>query len=731
MKDVDLKQGIHYAYRSRARELAVFTESASYFSALRNAINCAERRILIVGWSLDDRIRLVRGDADSVDERSLGEFLVDRARENPDLRIQLRIWQAPAVFAADQYITEWFQDQAQALDNLELLRVPAASAFAARHEKYVIIDDFLAWVGGMDLSHSRWDTTDHRGDSEARTNPDGERYVPYHDTQLMFSGPAVRDLFAVAVQDRLVEDDWNPPEDSRGSQQVWPGNLWPADVPVDLREREIYLSFTRTYPERDDGDVRQIFHLYRDLVAAAEDRVYIENQYFSSDEITAALSSRLQEPEGPEVIIIMPRELPDALGRMTMGVSSAVQLSHLIDHDHHHRLGIFNLRSPDDLAANVKVHSKTMIIDGALVTLGSANINGRSFSLDSEVNATILGPAEEGGSSAGDAPSPAGDISAIEDRLLAQHAGLSVDAWQQQVAHHDGSRLAAFRKRSAEWSGLEEGGDHVIADASKRVPKELVDRFDMEQPPPQETVFQRIARSNPWEIITRTKRVWATSLVAVLAIGALLYAAQSDLDIRAVLQRIEVINTQRPWAGALLTIAAFWVTMSFFVTIVVPIVFFSALHGPLLGIVYSTLGIFSGAAIFYAIGLALHTSSWPDRYQAVRRAKGQLERIKPYGLWAVAISRMVPSGPFLVVNLVTGLLGFTPVQFLAGSAVGLLPGIVAFSVFGEVIRNVFTDPSLGSTIWFIVFVVVYFAAVRGLLSVVRRIARWATEDSEE
>ncbi len=770
MTHVDLEQGTHYAYRSRAQELAVFSESAAYFAAVSDAITRAQRRILIVGWSLDDRIRLLRDDpagtgsasraADSVQGRSLGELLVDRAREHPDLRIQLRIWQAPAVFAADQYITEWFQDQARALDNLDFLRVPAASAFAARHEKYVIVDDTLAFVGGIDLSHNRWDTVDHRGENSARTNPDGEHYVPYHDTQLLFSGPAVRDLFAVAVQDRLIKDDWAPPGDE------WSRKLWLEYVPVDLRDQDLLLSFTRVYPERDDEDLHQIFHLYRDLLYAAEERIYIENQYFSSDEITAALISQLEDPNGPEVIIIMSWELPDALGRMTMGVNSAMQLSQLIEHDSHHRLGIFHPFSTDEHQVPLKVHSKTMIIDGTLITLGSANISRRSFSLDSEINATICGdtpghvPRDEpaGAASTTDAdpastkdadpaatkdadpaatkdahPSssapPTTGIAAIEDRLLAQHTGLSVEDWRRAVERHDGSYLAALRERITTWIGLTDGRDHVVAEVPSRMPKEIIERFDMEEPPPQETVLQRIARFNPWDIITRTRRAWIISLVAIAAIGALFYAARSDLDIRVVLQRIEEINRERPLVGALLTIGAFWVTMTFFVTIVVPIVFFSALHGPLLGILYSTLGIFSGAAIFYGIGLALHTSPWPDRYRAVRRVKAQLERIKPYGLWAVAISRMVPSGPFMVVNLVTGLLGFSPAQFLAGSAVGLLPGIVAFSIFGEVIRNVFTDPGLMSTIWFVVFVVVYFASVRGLLVVVKRTANWVTGDS--
>ncbi|MFP4210091.1 MAG: phospholipase D-like domain-containing protein [Alkalispirochaeta sp.] len=747
MKHLELYEGTHYTSRTRAGRLALISSSEEYFRLLDRAITAAKRRILVVGWSFDDRIVLVRDNAESLDIEpsgcSLGELLVQRARQNPELRIQLRIWRAPAVFGADQHITSWFQEQAQTLENLELVRVTSTSAFSARHEKFVIIDDAIAWIGGIDLSHNRWDTEDHIGDDLRRINPDGERYVAYHDTQLMLTGPVVRDLFEIAIRDRLVDDDWDPVDT----------DLWPSEVPVDLYDAEVALSRTRSYPEHDGDDVHQIAHLYRDLLNAAERRIYIENQYFSSDEITETVISRLHEPEGPEIIILISRELPDTLGRVTMGANSALRLSQLLENDRYDRLGIFFPVAVDGVTGTgaVKVHSKTMVIDGSLVTLGSANISRRSFSLDAELNVTILGAGAAGGKSGrtdggtdGEADDETGngtstrtdertvdDRPAWDDRLLAHHAGMEIEEWETLVSGHSGSRLSALRERVQDWPGLQDGRAQVITDAPKVLPPTVIERFDMKEPPPQETVLQRIARSNPLRIISRTRRVWIISILGILAIAALFYAARTDFDIHAFLGMVEQINDEHPVAGVLLTVASFWITMIVFVTIVVPVVFFSALHGPLLGIVYSTLGIFTGAALFYGIGLALHNNPWPDRYQAVRRVKEQLNRIKPYGLWAVAISRIVPSGPFLVVNLVTGLLGFSPGQFLAGSAIGLFPGIIAFSVFGEVIRNVFSDPGLMNTIWFVLFLVAYFAAVRGLIFIVRRVAGWGDTDSDE
>ena len=195
------------------------------------------------------------------------------------------------------------------------------------------------------------------------------------------------------------------------------------------------------------------------------------------------------------------------------------------------------------------------------------------------------------------------------------------------------------------------------------------------------------------------------------------------MDIQQILGKVRELNETRPGLAALLTIVSFWLSMLVFVSITVPIVSFAALHGPWFGILYSTLGVFfGGPAIFYALGLVLHTNPWFDRFRAVRHVKKQFEKIRPYGLWAVAISRMVPSGPFLVVNLVTGMLGFRPSQFLLGSLIGLMPGIIAFTVFGETIRKVFTDPGWMNILMFVLLLAAYFAIMTGIVSLVRKIS---------
>ena len=187
----------------------------------------------------------------------------------------------------------------------------------------------------------------------------------------------------------------------------------------------------------------------------------------------------------------MSRELPDAMGRLTMGINASMHIAKLKEEDSFGRLGFFNPLSPDDAGTAVKIHSKLMIVDGRFITLGSANINQRSFCFDNELN--ILLDSERS-----DNPE---SVAALEERILARHCGLSLKEWREALRRHHGSRLAVFRGRCAEYGGLEEGRDFVPPGT---VPEELMDYFDMEKAPLPETALREITTEYPRRIISRT-----------------------------------------------------------------------------------------------------------------------------------------------------------------------------------------------------------------------------------
>ena len=69
---------------------------------------------------------------------------------------------------------------------------------ASQHQKIVVVNDAVAFVGGFDLSKLRWDTPDHRPDVPRRIDPDGKPYPPFHDIQMAVAGPAAGTLGELA-----------------------------------------------------------------------------------------------------------------------------------------------------------------------------------------------------------------------------------------------------------------------------------------------------------------------------------------------------------------------------------------------------------------------------------------------------------------------------------------------------------------------------------------------------
>src|SRR3546814_8249454 len=69
---------------------------------------------------------------------------------------------------------------------------------AAHHEKMVIVDDAVAFCGGLDVTIRRWDTPDHDPGRASRVDPEGQAYAPFHDVQMVVDGDAAAALAEVA-----------------------------------------------------------------------------------------------------------------------------------------------------------------------------------------------------------------------------------------------------------------------------------------------------------------------------------------------------------------------------------------------------------------------------------------------------------------------------------------------------------------------------------------------------
>ena len=84
--------------------------------------------------------------------------------------------------------------------------------------------------------------------------------------------------------------------------------------------------------------MRECEALFLDSIAAAKRTIYIENQYFTNATLTAALTARLAEPTGPEVVIVAPRDSHGWLELKTIGAFRDNVFRRLIASDPHKRL---------------------------------------------------------------------------------------------------------------------------------------------------------------------------------------------------------------------------------------------------------------------------------------------------------------------------------------------------------------------------------------------------------
>ena len=157
----------------------------------------------------------------------------------------------------------------------------------AQHQKMVVIDDAVAFVGGIDFSAGRLDTRRHDPHDDGRRDSNGEIPQPHHDIQIAVSGKAARAIGEIARERWEVatgEVLEAPPADLE--------NPWPKQLEPDFCNQTVAIARTRA-AWKDLPELREIEALYLSSIAAARKTIYAENQYVTSVRIGEALAERL------------------------------------------------------------------------------------------------------------------------------------------------------------------------------------------------------------------------------------------------------------------------------------------------------------------------------------------------------------------------------------------------------------------------------------------------------
>ena len=145
-------------------------DCANYYKALHSAIVNAKHSIFIVGWDIDSRIRLLRGDEEQASEAPsvISDLLTWKAENNPNIKIYLLRWDSSLAFFAQREM--WAKEvwEEKTPDNVHTELDDTIPMGGSQHQKIVVIDDEVVFSGGMDVSTNRWDTRDHPVISEER-----------------------------------------------------------------------------------------------------------------------------------------------------------------------------------------------------------------------------------------------------------------------------------------------------------------------------------------------------------------------------------------------------------------------------------------------------------------------------------------------------------------------------------------------------------------------------------
>ena len=393
-----------------AERLSVIVDAADFFRHARQAMMKAKRSIILIGWDFDTRIDLVPGKKEDEAPDKLGSFLNFLSDRNDDLDIRILKWDIGLLNSITRgetpfYILSWMFSK-----KIQLKLDGAHPSLSAHHMKLLVIDDQLAFCGGIDMTVGRWDTSDHRENEAGRRSPMGFAQGPWHDATTCLSGPAALALAELARMrwKRATDEELKPIEGGT--------DCWPDDLDVDFRDIEIGIA--RTAPEYDERkQVVEIETAKLAIIAAAQNTLYIESQYFASRRIAEAIAERLKEQDGPEVVLINPDGAEGWLEAKAMDSARARLMKLVHEADVHDRFRIYY--PVNDARTPIYVHAKIMIADDRVLKLGSANLNNRSMGYDTECDVIIEAKPDQAIVS--------DKIIAHRNGLLAEHLGCSTE----------------------------------------------------------------------------------------------------------------------------------------------------------------------------------------------------------------------------------------------------------------------------------------------------------------
>lgn len=671
---------------AHAHRFAMLVDAEDYFRAVRGAIRAARHSVIILGWDIDSRTLLVPGGADDGYPEPLGDFLHAVVASRPELRVYVLNWDFAMLYALEREWLPVYKEGWRPHRRLAFRMDGNHPIGGSHHQKVVVVDDELAFSGGLDLTSCRWDTRDHPSDSPLRRDVNGKPYAPFHDVQAMVDGDAARalgDLARARWQRCCGELPPAPPLAATGVDAPRT-RLWPQDIAPDIEEIDVALSRTEPAFEGRAG-VHEVRQLHLDAIASAREALFFENQYFTSGLIADALGARLSDPAGPEVVVISPELQSGWLEEATMGVLRARMQRRLQAANLHQRYLLCCPHLPGLEAGCLNVHSKVFAVDDGLFCIGSANLSNRSMALDTECCLTIEAHGEH-------APRIRDAITHLRNRLLGEHLD-SVPGTVAATIAAKGSLIGAIDSlRASGQRTLQPFHPVSTPELDALIPEQAL--FDPERPIEPDELLRQFVPEEARKPAPRRLIVLGALAIVLCGLGI----AWHWTPLKEWVNLSALIALARSLEGLpfapLAVVAAYVVGGLVMLPVMLLIAVSGIVFGPFFGALYAIAGSMASATVAYGVG------RWLGRDIVGRmlgpRINRLSRRIAKRGILAMMVVRIVPVAPFTVVNVVAGASHIRFRDYLIGTLLGMTPGIVVTVTFAHNLAEVVRKPSAGT-----------------------------------
>ena len=343
-------------------KVEVLIDGASFLPSLAEELARAESHVHLTGWNFSPELELTRGEAPAV-LRTCSPSSQDR------IDVRVLIWSGaplPLFRPARRDVRE-VVDRLCRRNRIQCELDSCVRFMHCHHEKTIVVDDRVAFVGGIDLTLDAGDPYDTQ-EHPARGG------VGWHDV-------------AVRIE---VPPSQTSPSTSACAGTVQPTRSFrPRRFPAQ-RATSTSRSFarsrrtsTRSLPRGDFS----VLESYVNAIQSAQRLIYIENQFLWSSEIVALIAEKLRDPPHDHfrVVLLLPVSANDGADVSRGQVAALIQAddrnARFLACSVYARTG--KLRDP------IYVHSKVAIVDDRWLTVGSANLNEHSLFNDSEVNVVV------------------------------------------------------------------------------------------------------------------------------------------------------------------------------------------------------------------------------------------------------------------------------------------------------------------------------------------------------